>query len=358
MKRLLILEDGSVYKGEAFGGNNFRVGELIFQTGMCGYQETISDMAYYGQIVMMTFPSLGGTGINRDDFESMNPQLFGIIVKEYCEYPSNFRSEMTIDEYLKLKNIPGICDIDTREITRKIRKNGVMKAVMADENADVDAIVKKLSEAKVVTDGVSLISTTKPYAIPNRSGKKIVMLDLGAKYALTRELNKRGCEIVTMPYDAKVTEIKALNPDGLVISNGPGIPAYIKETVANVSELAKEMPILGIGLGHLVIGEAFGAKTNEMKFGHHGNSTPIVNLKANHVEFTAQNHRFDIDEKSLANTGFEITHRALNDKSIEGIRHKELDIIGVQFSPEASPGADDTMYIFDEFVEMLRKEVK
>lgn len=358
MKRLLILEDGSVYEGIGFGGDEFKIGELIFQTGMCGYQETISDMSYYGQIVMMTYPAIGNVGINRDDFESMNPQLFGFVVKEYCDAPSNFRCEMTLDEYMKLKGIPGISDIDTREITRKIRDNGVMKAVMANEDADVDAVVEALKTASPSTDGVRQISVAKPYAIPNRGGHKLVMLDLGAKYALIRELNARGCDIVSMPYDAKLEDILAVQPDGVIISSGPGIPDYIPETVETVKQLFDKIAILGIGLGHQVLAQAFGGKIVDMKFGHHGNSTPIVNLEKNKVEFTAQNHRFDVDEQSLANTGLKVTHRALNDKSVEGVEHESLPVMGVQFNPEAAPGADDTMYVFDKFIEMLDKGVK
>ncbi len=358
MKRLLILEDGSVYEGVGFGGDNFKIGELIFQTGMSGYQEVISDMSYYGQIVMMTYPSIGNVGINRDDFESMNPQLFGFIVKEYCEYPSNFRSEMTIDEYMKLKDIPGIADVDTRAITRKIRDKGVMKAAMANEGADIEKIIEKLRESEAPTDGVKQVSAIKPYAIPNRGGYKVVLLDLGAKYALIRELNARGCDIVAMPYNANIDDIMALKPDGVIISSGPGIPGYIEETVESVRKLSEKIAIFGIGLGNQVIAKAFGGKVEAMKFGHHGNSTPIVNLAKNKVEFTAQNHRFHVDEKSLEKTGLVVTHRALNDGSVEGFQHKTLPVMGVQFNPEAAPGADDTMYVFDRFVEMLDKGVK
>lgn len=358
MKRLLVLEDGSVYEGTGFGSSEFRTGELIFQTGMCGYQEIISDMSYYGQIVMMTYPAIGNVGINRDDFESMNPQLFGFVVKEYCDAPSNFRTEMTLDEYMKLKGIPGIADIDTREITRKIRDNGVMKAVMAEPGADIDALVKMLKESGTTTDGVKEVSCVKPYTIPNRGGHKVVMIDLGAKFALIRELNQRDCDVVSLPYDVDIEEIRSLNPDGVIVSSGPGVPAYIPETVETVRKLAEELPVLGIGLGHQVVAEALGAEVTEMPFGHHGNSTPIVNVEKNKVEFTAQNHRFHVSEESLVKAGCRITHRALNDKSVEGFVHEKLPVMGVQFNPEAAPGADDTMYIFDKFIEMLSKGVE
>ena len=355
MKRLLVLEDGSVYEGVGFGSSEYKIGELIFQTGMCGYQEIISDLSYYGQIVMMTYPAIGNVGINRDDFESMNPQLFGFVVKEYCDHPSNFRSEMTLDEYMKLKNIPGIADIDTREITRKIRDNGVMKAVMAEPGADIDKIVAELKAVEKTTDGVAEVSCAKPYTIPNRGGHKVVMLDLGAKFALIRELNQRDCDVVSMPYNVSVEEIKSLSPDGVIISSGPGIPNYIPETVETVKKLIGEIPVMGIGLGHLIIAQALGGEIKPMVFGHHGNSTPIVNLKKGKVEFTAQNHRFEVIADSITSKGCEITHKALNDDSVSGFVNEDKKIMAVQFNPEAAPGADDTLYVFDQFVDMLSK---
>lgn len=353
-ERLLILEDGSVYKGTAFGSDQFRIGELIFQTGMSGYQEIISDLSYYGQIVMMTYPAIGGAGINRDDFESMDPQIFGFVVKEYCEYPSNFRSHMTLNAFMKQKGIPGIADIDTREITRKIRNHGTMRAVMADTDADVEQLIKELKAAKLPQDGVKKVSTKKPYPIPSR-GFKVVMIDLGTKFGLIRELNKRGCDLVVMPYATTAHEILSLSCDGVVISNGPGTPDQIPETVETVKQLIGHVAILGCGLGHQVVAQACGAEIEKMKFGHHGNSTPIRCLEKNKVEFTAQNHTYVVKESSLTNTGLYVTHRALNDDTIEGLKHKTKPILSVEFNPEAAPGADDTMYLFDEFIDMMKK---
>lgn len=355
-KRLLILEDGSVFTGRAFGSDNFRVGELIFQTGMSGYQEIISDLSNHGQIVMMTYPAIGGCGINRDDFESMSPQIFGFVVKEYCENPSNFRSTMTLDEFMKMKEIPGISDIDTREITRKLRDNGTMKAIMADADANVDEVVAMLKQAELPSDGVASVSTQKPYPIPSR-GHKVVMIDLGTKFGLIRELNKRGCDLVVMPYNISVEEVLAMHPDGVIISNGPGVPSHIPATVETVRQLLDKVVLLGTGLGHQVIAQACGATIKKMKFGHHGNSTPIKNLAKNKVEFTAQNHSSVVDEDSLAGTDLVVTHRALNDNTIEGLRHESLPILCVEFNPEAAPGADDTMYIFDEFLAEIEKGV-
>lgn len=353
-ERLLVLEDGSVYQGIGFGANEYRIGELIFQTGMSGYQEIISDLSYYGQLVMMTYPAIGGCGINRDDFESMNPQLFGLVVKEYCEYPSNFRSNMSLNTFMEQKGIPGIADIDTREITRKIRDHGTMKAVMADKDADVAQLVKELQAAKLPCDGVQKVSTQKPYTIPSR-GFKVVMLDLGTKFGLIRELNKRGCDLVVMPYSTPASEILSLSCDGVVISNGPGTPDQIAETVHTIQQLIDHVAILGCGLGHQVVAQACGAKIDKMKFGHHGNSTPIRSLEKNKIEFTAQNHTYAVNEDSLANTGLKVTHRALNDNTIEGLKHESKPILSVEFNPEAAPGADDTMYIFDEFMEMMNQ---
>lgn len=348
-ERLLVLEDGSVYRGIAFGADTYRVGELIFHTGMSGYQEVISDLSNYGQIVMMTYPAIGGCGINRDDFESMSPQIFGFVVKEFCESPSNFRSTMTLDEFMKMKGIPGIADIDTREITRKLRDHGSMKAVMADVDANVEELINTLKTCELPKDGVASVSTQKPYPIPSR-GHKVVMIDLGTKFGLIRELNKRGCDLVVMPYHTSAEEILALQPDGVIVSNGPGLPDYIPETIETVKKLLDKVVLLGCGLGHQVVAQACGAKIKAMKFGHHGNSTPIKNIAKGKVEFTAQNHSSVVDEDSLSGTGLVITHRALNDNTIEGLAHESLPIVCVEFNPEAAPGADDTMYIFDEFL--------
>lgn len=354
MKRLLILEDGSVYEGVGFGGNNYQMGELIFQTGMSGYQEILSDLSYYGQIVMMTYPAIGNCGINRDDFESLIPNVFGFVVKEYCEEPSNFRSDMSLDEFLKMKDIPAIADIDTREITRKIRDHGVMKAMMADEGADVKAIVEMMKHTEVPSGGVAKVSTQKPFPIPSR-GRKAVMLDIGTKFAVIREFNERDIDLLVVPYNMSADKIMELQPDGVILSGGPGSPDEIPETIEATKQLLGKVPLLGIGLGHEVLAIALGANVKKMKTGHHGNSMPVRNLKKNKIEFTAQNHGYDLDESSINGTGIEITYRALNDDSVEGFTHNQYELISVAFEPEASPGADDLKYIFDEFIELMKE---
>lgn len=353
-KRLLILEDGSVYEGKAFGSDQYRMGELIFQTGMSGYQEIISDLSYYGQIVMMSYPVIGNCGINRDDFESMTSQLFGLVVKEYCEEPSNWRSDMTLDAFLKLKNIPAIADIDTREITRKIRDHGVCKAILADEGADVEAIVKMMKSTDLPHDGVQKVSTQKPFPIPSR-GQKVVMVDIGTKFAVIREFNLRGCDLVVVPYNMRAEDILAIHPDGVVLSGGPGSPQDILETIQTTKELLGKIPLMGIGLGHEVIAEAVGAHVVKMKVGHHGNSSPVRNLKKQKIEFTAQNHGYEVDKDSIKGTGLIVTYTALNDDSIEGFEHETYPLISLSFEPEAAPGADDVNYVFDEFCELMKE---
>lgn len=351
-KRLLILEDGSVYEGVAFGADHFRMGELIFQTGMSGYQEIISDLSYYGKIVMMTYPAMGNCGINRDDFESISPNIFGFVVKEYCETPSNFRCDMTLDEFMKLKNIPGIADIDTREITRKIRDHGTLKAILADEDANVNEVIEMLRNRELPHNGVQQVSTHKPFPIPSR-GHKVVMIDNGTKFSTIREFNVRGCDLVVVPYNMNAEDIMAIHPDAVVFTSGPGAPSDIWETVETCKTLLGKLPLLGIGLGHEIIATACGAKVVKMKVGHHGNSIPVRNLKKNKVEFTSQNHGFSVDPDSLKGTGLKVTYKALNDETIEGLEHETYPIISVAFQPEAAPGADDCKYIFDDFCKMI-----
>ena len=285
MERLLILEDGSVYRGTAFGSDNFQIGELVFNTSMTGYQEILTDNSYCGQIVMMTYPLIGNYGINRDDNESMIPCVFGFVVKDYCEYPSNFRCSETLDDFLKRENIPGIYDIDTREITMKIRNVGTMKAVMADVDADVDAIVAGLKAADFLHDQVARVSTNKVFPIPNR-GKKVVLMDFGAKLGIVRELSKRGCDLVIVPYDTPASTILSYRPDGVMLSNGPGDPTDVKVAIETIKELIPQTVVFGICLGHQLISLACGAKTYKLKFGHRGANHPVVNLSTGKVEIT------------------------------------------------------------------------
>ncbi len=354
-KRKLILEDGSVYEGIAFGSDHYQVGELVFTTGMSGYQEVLSDLSYCGQIVMMTYPMIGNYGVNRDDFESLDPAVFGFVVRECCDTPSNFRSDMTLDEFLKLKNIPGIQGVDTRAITKKLRTSGTMRAIMADEDADVEAVVKMLKETTLANDQVARVSTQKPFPIPAR-GKKVVLVDFGAKHGIIRELSKRQCDLIVVPYNTSAETILALRPDGVMLSNGPGDPKDMVEAIETIRQLMGKVVIFGICLGHQMISLAAGANTSKLKFGHRGCNHPVLNLLTNKVEITSQNHGYAVELESLEGTDLEMTHQALNDKSVEGVRHKKYPIFSVQYHPEAAPGPEDSNYLFDMFIELMEKE--
>lgn len=355
MKRLLILEDGSVYEGTAFGADHFQVGELVFNTGMSGYQEVLSDLSYCGQIVMMTYPMIGNYGINHDDFESLDPAVFGFVVRECCEQPSNFRSDYTLDEFLKMKNIPGIQGVDTRAITRKLRTSGTMRAIMADEGADVEEIVKILKNTELMHDQVARVSTRNPFPIPNR-GRRVVLMDFGAKLGIIRELSKRNCDLTVVPYDTDAQSILDLKPDGVMLSNGPGDPKDVPEAVATIRELMGKVPLFGICLGHQLISLASGANTVKLKFGHRGCNHPVINLASGKVEMTSQNHGYAVELDLLEGTDLVMTHQALNDKSVEGVRHTKYPVFSVQYHPEASPGPEDSNYLFDQFMELMEKE--
>ena len=355
MKRLLILEDGSVYEGEGFGSSRYQMGELVFNTGMSGYQEVLSDLSYCGQIVMMTYPMIGNYGINCDDFESLDPAVFGFVVRECCEAPSNFRSDYTLDEFLKQKDIPGISGVDTRAITRKLRNGGTMRAIMADEGADVEAIVAMLRSSELMHDQVARVSTKNAFPIPNR-GKRVVLIDFGAKNGIIRELSRRNCDLTVVPYDTSAKEILAMKPDGVMLSNGPGDPKDVPVAIETIRELMGQVVIFGICLGHQLISLASGANTVKLKFGHRGCNHPVMNLANGKVEMTSQNHGYAVEEASLKDTDLVMTHQALNDKSVEGVRHSKYPIFSVQYHPEASPGPEDSNYLFDQFMELMEKE--
>lgn len=355
MKRLLILEDGSVYEGEGFGSSHYQMGELVFNTGMSGYQEVLSDLSYCGQIVMMTYPMIGNYGINCDDFESLDPAVFGFVVRECCEAPSNFRSDYTLDEFLKQKDIPGISGVDTRAITRKLRNSGTMRAIMADEGADVEAIVAMLRSSELMHDQVARVSTKNAFPIPNR-GKRVVLIDFGAKNGIIRELSRRNCDLTVVPYDTSAKEILAMKPDGVMLSNGPGDPKDVPVAIETIRELMGQVVIFGICLGHQLISLASGANTVKLKFGHRGCNHPVMNLANGKVEMTSQNHGYAVEEASLKDTDLVMTHQALNDKSVEGVRHSKYPIFSVQYHPEASPGPEDSNYLFDQFMELMEKE--
>ena len=355
MERLLVLEDGTIYRGFAFGSDIFRIGELVFNTSMTGYQEIITDNSYCGQIITMTYPLIGNYGINGDDNESLEPALFGLAVRDYCPEPNNWRSRETLGQYLKQKGIPGIYGIDTRALTLKIREAGTMKAAMAAADADTDTLVSQLRSADYLHDQVKRVSTARPFPVPDR-GHKVVLMDFGEKLGIIRELSKRNCDLIVVPWNTDAKQIMEYRPDGVMLSNGPGDPADIPEAIDTVRRLLGQVSIFGICLGHQLISLACGARTFKLKFGHRGSNHPVKNLSTGRVEITAQNHGYSVDIGSLAGTGLEVTHESLNDKTCEGVRHQEFPVFSVQYHPEASSGPHDSNYLFDEFIALMDRE--
>ncbi|HOB24674.1 MAG TPA: glutamine-hydrolyzing carbamoyl-phosphate synthase small subunit [Kaistella sp.] len=354
MKKKLILETGEVFHGEGFGANWETVGEVVFNTGMTGYQELISDPSYCGQIVCMTYPLIGNYGVNRDDFETIEPAIKGLIVRELCDFPSNFRSQMTIDELFKKKNLSGIQGIDTRKLTRILRNRGVVKGKIVDENSNDEEVIRQIKTFEIPSNQVESVSTKTAYAAPGR-GFKVVLVDFGSKLGIIRELSQRDCDITVVSQDVTADEILMMNPDGVMLSNGPGNPEDVKGAQEMINGILGKVPIFGICLGHQLIGLACGAKTFKLKFGHRGGNHPVLDIAKNRVEITAQNHGYAIDSESLKNTDLEETHIALNDKTNEGFKHKIHPCFSVQYHPEASPGPEDANYLFDEFIELMEE---
>lgn len=355
MKRYLVLEDGSFYEGEALGSNCYSTGELVFNTSMTGYQEILTDNSYCGQIVMMTYPLIGNYGINRDDNESLVPAVFGFVMRDYCPFPSNFREEMTLDAYMKDKKIPGIFGVDTRAITKKIRSMGTLKASFCDTEEEIPSLVEQLKKESFLHDQVERVSTRSMYPIPGR-GKKVVMMDFGVKLSIQRELAKRDCDLVVVPYNTSFEEIMSFNPDGVMLSNGPGDPEDLPEVIETIKKLIPHTVVFGICLGCQLIALSQGAKTYKLKFGHRGANHPVVNLETSRTEITSQNHGFAVDIDSLEGTDLVMSHRALNDGSCEGVRHTKYPCFAVQYHPEANAGPQDSTYLFDKFIEMMDKE--
>jgi carbamoyl-phosphate synthase small subunit len=392
----LALEDGTVFTGKSFGAEGTRAGEVVFNTAHTGYQEVFTDPSYCGQIVTMTFPLIGNYGVNPEDFESGKPHLSGFVVKEVAERPSNYRATAALSDFLKQLGVVGLEGVDTRAITRRIREHGALRGVISTEIAS-DLELVRMAAAAPSMAGANLVERVAPaeigewseplwgertFKVQNLKGRggmeddgttagqpspvctlrstpvtspHIVAIDCGIKHNILRHLAEAGARVTIAPAGATAEEILALKPDGLVVGNGPGDPAAVSGTIESLRKLLGKLPVMGVCLGHQMLALALGAKTYKLRFGHHGANVPVLNIPAGHVEITSQNHGFAVDAASLERVGGTVTHVNLNDQSLEGFVHEDLQAMAVQFHPEASPGPHDSSYLFRRFVETVRE---
>ena len=358
----LVLEDGSVYPGQAFGAETGAFGEVVFNTSMTGYQEMLTDPSYAGQIVVPTYPLMGNYGINDRDSESEKVQVAGFVVREHCALPSHALSTSTLDEFLSSQGVPGISGVDTRAITRRLRTQGVMMGAIAVGETPETTLARLRDQPSYgEVDYVARVSTDRAYEWdrpteerePEGRRKKILVDDYGVKYNILRILRSKRCEVVAMPAASTAEEFLARKPDGVVLSPGPGDPELLDYAVETARGLIGRLPILGICLGNQVLGRAFGGKTYKLKFGHRGGNHPVRDLASGRVYITAQNHGYAVDPDSLP-ADVAVSHVNLNDDTVEGLRHKSLPVMAIQYHSEASPGPLDNEYIFDSFLALVR----
>ncbi len=358
MKVILALEDGRYFEGTSFGAQGERTGEVVFNTSMTGYQEILTDPSYKGQIVTMTYPLIGNYGVNEEDFESTKPHVEGFVVRECCRYPSNWRSQKPLGQFLAENNVVGIEGIDTRALTRHIREAGAMRAMLSTEDLDIESLVAKAkaSPGLVGRDLVKEVTCREEYRIPARGERRfrVASFDFGIKSNILNNLAERGCEVIVLPAQATAEEVLAHDPDGIFLSNGPGDPEGIPNVVETTRKLIQQKPTFGICLGHQILGLALGAKIRKLKFGHHGGNQPIKDLQTGTVQIAAENHGFAVVRDSIP-ADVEVTHLNLNDDTVEGMRHKKLPVFSIQYHPEASPGPHDATHLFDRFIQAMEQ---
>ena len=357
MKGKLILEDGSVYTGELLDSETRAVGEVVFTTTMTGYQESLTDPSFCGQILTMTYPLIGNYGTAEKFMQSRRSFVRGFVIGELCDAPNNWQAEESLTDFLRENNIPCLYHVDTRAVTRHIRSAGAMKGVIVPENMP-ESEIAALQGEELPRNVVEIVTTPEVYTLETETpdAPHIVAMDFGVKRSILQNINRIGAKVTVVPAHTSAEEVLALNPDGVFLSNGPGDPTDVPKIVEEVRKLAGKKPIFGICLGHQLLALAFGAKTYKMKFGHRGGNQPVKNLKMGKVHISAQNHGYAVDPASLAGTPLVVTHTNVNDDTIEGLRHTELPIFSVQYHPEAAPGPDDNMYLFDEFWDLMKGE--
>jgi len=378
MEALLVLEDGKVFRGRSFGVPGEQVGEVVFNTGMTGYQEIITDPSYRGQMVVMTYPHIGNTGINVEDGESLRPHLRALIVREVCRRESNWRSRQTLSRYLREAGVMALTGIDTRALTRHIRQYGALRGVVSTEDLDPASLHEKARAAPSTSDQdlVAEVTCTAPYEWDERADPewyyghtwpnpersfRVVAFDCGLKRNILRQLAASGCRVTVVPAHTTAKEALALDPDGIFLSNGPGDPENVPYLIATVRELIErlardrgDVPIFGICLGHQILGQALGGRTYKLKFGHHGSNHPVKDLHTGQIAITAQNHNFAVDGGSLPDD-VELTHINLYDQTLEGLAHRHMPVFSVQYHPEAAPGPHDANPLFARFVELMAR---
>jgi carbamoyl-phosphate synthase small subunit len=352
--RKLVLANGHVFKGRGESAQEV-IGEVVFNTSMVGTQEIVTDPSYYDQIVVMTYPLIGNYGFNQTDSESQGIHIKGLVVKEYNDTPSNFRSSMTLKEALDEHRVPLIQGIDTRTLTKVMRDEGMMLGIITDEITPHEECLQKICAYVQTTKHASQVSTKKPVVYKTHKPKyHVALIDFGTKLNIIRMLNQRGCNVTLLPHDVSADIIKKMKPDGIFLSNGPGDPEHNEEAISLIKQLKGQLPIVGICLGHQLIGLAYGASTYKLKFGHRGSNHPIKHVLTGKLEITAQNHSYAIDTASLAHTDLMITHINLLDNTVEGVKDDANQIFSIQYHPESAAGPEDSVYLFDHFLALMQ----